>query len=73
MTGRGQSVRVHTASGAPTDVIGVVTRVWTNEATGEQHATIAAFHRRWEGPTSMLRAIEQIDLGSQLRLTGANR
>lgn len=62
MTARGQSVRVWTARGTPTDVVGVVTRVWTNEATDEQHASIAAWGRRWEGPAALLRRIEPLEL-----------
>lgn len=55
---RGWSVRVHASNGDATDVCGVVTRVWTNEATHEQHAEVAAHGRRWSGPCSALQRIE---------------
>lgn len=56
----GWSVRVHRVDGTATDVVGVVTRVWTNEATGEPHAEIAVWGRRWSGPCAALRRIEQL-------------
>lgn len=55
---RGWSVRVHASNGDATDVCGVVTRIWTNEATHEQHAEVAAHGRRWSGPCSALRRID---------------
>lgn len=62
MIRRAWSVRVHRSDGSPTEIVGVVVHVWTNEATGEQHAEIAAWGRRWTGPCAALRRIEQIDL-----------
>ena len=60
MIGRGRSVRVHRADGTPTDIVGVITRMWTNEATNEQHAEIAAWGRRWSGLCASLRLIEPL-------------
>lgn len=73
MIRHGMSVRVHTASGAPTEVVGVVSRVWTHEGTNEKHCSISAFGRRWEGPTSLLRRIEQIDTQQQLQIPTRDR
>lgn len=64
----GMSVRVFTASGEPTQVVGVVTRVWTHEATREQHCSIAIHGRRWEGPSSLLQRIEQLNPQQQLQI-----
>ncbi len=55
---RGWSVRVHASNGEATNVCGVVTRVWTNEATHEQYADVAAHGQRWCGPVSRLKRIE---------------
>lgn len=55
---RGWSVRVLTSDGRDTNVCGVVTRIWTNEATLEQHADVATHGQRWSGPVSQLRRIE---------------
>lgn len=68
MITRGMSVRVHAASGAPTAMIGVVTRLWTNEATREQWAEVALCGRRWSGPAGLLQRIEQISDAVQLAI-----
>ncbi len=60
MITRGMSVRVHNASGQSTDVVGVVTRCWTNEATGEAQAEVSAYGRRWSGDRALLRRIDAI-------------
>lgn len=59
MIAKGWSVRVMS-----TGMLGVVTRVWTNEATGVQLAEVASHARRWSGRAdeleSMLPREEQI-------------
>lgn len=41
-----------------TSLVGVVTRVWTDETDNVQHAEVAAHARRWSGPASRLKRIE---------------
>ena len=53
MIARGWSVEV-----MGTNVVGVVTRIWTDETDNVQHAEVAAHGRRWSGPASRLRRIE---------------
>lgn len=53
---KGWSVELRGADGAP--LVGVVTRVWTDETDNVQHAEVAAHGRRWSGPASRLQRIE---------------
>lgn len=59
---------MHRADGSATTIVGVVVRVWTNEATGEQHAEVAAWGRRWSGLAVLLRPIEPIDLSRDAQI-----